>query len=401
MLEFDDIRFDCALYTGYKPCAYGNECGSCPHYQPREPYAAAPGEPLRTVAASLPADPRAGHASILIIKTGAMGDVLRTTTLLPAILRAWPEAHITWVTDPSAVPLLKHNPHIHRLLTLSADTAAMLAQEEFDLLLNFEKEPAPLDLAGRVPARSHRGFAPTIWNTPTVFNDASRYALLLGISDELKFRHNMLTYPQIIAQMAELPWQRDPYELFLPEAAEARRRRLEEELAGRPRPLIGLNTGCGSVFRTKLWPTDHWIELAAELQKAVPAATLLLLGGPAEREMNAQIRAAHPWLIDTGCDNSLEEFFGVIDACDLIVSSDSLAMHIAIALRKLVVVLFGSTSATEIDLYERGEKVVTDFECSPCYRKTCDKTPNCMQAMQATTVAQAVVRVLNREAGKR
>ncbi|MGB9692674.1 MAG: glycosyltransferase family 9 protein, partial [Candidatus Sumerlaeaceae bacterium] len=161
-----------------------------------------------------------------------------------------------------------------------------------------------------------------------------------------------------------------------------------------PRPWIGLNTGCGSVFRTKLWPMERWIELIRELQSTLPSLTLLLLGGPAEREMNAQILNHCPSLIDTGCDNSLEEFFGIVDACDLVVSSDSLAMHIAIALRKLVVALFGSTSATEIDLYDRGEKVITDFECSPCYLKQCDKSPTCMQAMTGRTVAHAVVRVL-------
>jgi heptosyltransferase-2 len=394
MIEFADIRFDCALYTGYKPCRYGNECKGCWHYEPREPYAAEPAAPVRTEAPPRrPDDP--APFSILIIKTGAMGDVLRTTTLIEPLRRHYPGAHITWVTDVSAVPLLKHNPKIQRLLTLNAETEAILANETFDLLLNFEKDPLPLALAGKVPARMHRGFAPTLWNTPTIFNEASAYALVLGVSDELKFRVNKKTYPQIIAEMAELPYERDPYELYLPENAHRRRAQLEEKLADAPRPRIGLNTGCGSVFRTKLWPVERWIELISELRQQAPTATLLLLGGPAEREMNQLILSSTAGLVDTGCDNSLEEFFGVIDACDVVVSSDSLAMHIAIALHKPVVALFGSTSATEIELYDRGEKVITDFECSPCYLKQCDKVPTCMQAMTGHQVAQAVMRVLH------
>ena len=99
-------------------------------------------------------------------------------------------------------------------------------------------------------------------------------------------------------------------------------------------------------------------------------------------------------MIDTGTDNSLSAFFGVVDACDVVVSSDSLAMHIAIALGKCVVAIFGSTTPHEVDLYDRGEKVVTDFECSPCYLKTCDKSPTCMQALRGETVGEAVLRQL-------
>ncbi|MGB9692856.1 MAG: glycosyltransferase family 9 protein, partial [Candidatus Sumerlaeaceae bacterium] len=251
MLQFDDIRFDCAHYTGYKPCRFGNECNGCWHYEPREPYAAEPAQPLRTVAPARSFDDRSPFR-ILIIKTGAMGDVLRTTTLLAPLIRAYPSAQITWVTDVSALPLLRHNPQIHRLLSLTEETQQQLRTETFDLLLNFEKEPVPLALASVVPARCHRGFAPSLWNTPTVFNDASRYALLLGVSDELKFRVNKKTYPQIIAEMAELTYERDPYELFLPKVAFAKREQLLRAFAAAPRPWIGLNTGCGSVFRTKL-----------------------------------------------------------------------------------------------------------------------------------------------------
>lgn len=398
MLEFDDIRFDCVYYTGYKPCRYGNECGHCPFYEPREPFWANVAQPVALYVREKDTQRTREGFRVVIIKTGAMGDVLRTTTLLPPILRAHPDAHITWVTDKSAIPLLVANPNIHRLLALDETTAALLSNEQFDLLLNFEKEKEPLQLAGMIPARVHRGFAPTHWGTPTVFNDASRYALLLGVSDELKFRVNKKTYPEIIAEMAELPYERDPYQLYLTPEGIARVKELEEVLRDKPRPRIGLNTGCGSVFRTKLWPLERWIELISELQERLPQATFLLLGGPAEREMNAEILARTQGITDTGCDNSLEAFIGVVQTCDVVVSSDSLAMHIAIALQKLVVALFGSTSPVEIDLYDRGEKVITDFECSPCYLKQCDKAPNCMQAMSGKTVAEAVLRVLQHSA---
>lgn len=392
MLRFEDIRFDCDLYNGYKPCRFGNECAGCPHYSPRED-ASEETEPGEAVMPPQPAVSRGeGDAErILIIKTGAMGDVLRTTTLLPSLKRAYPESFITWVTDHSALPLLEANPLIDELLEMSDATVEAVARKDFDLLLNFEKEKEPLALAGRVRAGTRRGFGPTRWNTPTVYNRESQYALLLGLSDELKFRVNMKTYPEIIAEMACLPYARDPYILELTATSRRCQAMLESRLSGDGRLRIGINTGCGAVFRTKQWTFEGWVGLVHFLQEHA-SADILLLGGQAERDLNREILCHTSGVIDTGTDNTLEEFFGVVNACDIVVTSDSLAMHIAVALRKYVVALFGSTSHVEVDLFDRGEKVVTDFACSPCYLKTCDKVPTCMQALTGRTVGEAVLR---------
>lgn len=397
MIRYEDLRFDCALYNGYKPCPHGNACAGCRFYEPLPPPSGdLPGwETLPPDAPpALPSPNPSGPTRILIIKVGAMGDVLRTTTLLPALKRAYPSSFITWVTDPPARPLLSANPLIDELLPFDEAHCAALAERDFDLLLNYEKEPAPLALAGRIRARGRIGFAPTRWGRPAVFNRESAYGLLLGLDDEVKFRLNTKSYPQIICEMTGMTWQRDPYVLELTEASHRRRAEVETRLSP-DRPRIGLNTGCGAVFRTKQWPLANWVELIRCLQ-ARAEVDILLLGGRAEEELNRAILDQTTGVVDTGTGNSLEEFFGIVDACDLVVTSDTLGMHVAIALRKWVVALFGSTSAVEIDLYDRGEKVITDFDCAPCYRKTCDKVPMCMEQLRGTAVGEAVLRGLAR-----
>lgn len=59
---------------------------------------------------------------------------------------------------------------------------------------------------------------------------------------------------------------------------------------------------------------------------------------------------------------------GLIHQCHLIVTGDTLALHLAIALKKLVVTFFGSTCHQEIDLYGRGQKLIADVHCVPCYK---------------------------------
>jgi heptosyltransferase-2 len=74
---------------------------------------------------------------------------------------------------------------------------------------------------------------------------------------------------------------------------------------------------------------------------------------------------------NTGTDNALLEFAGFISLLDLVVSSDTLGMHLAIALKKPVIALFGPTCPQEIDLYDRGAKLFKGVACSPCYRAAC------------------------------
>ena len=75
-------------------------------------------------------------------------------------------------------------------------------------------------------------------------------------------------------------------------------------------------------------------------------------------------------------------------------TGDTLAMHLSLALAKRTVVLFGPTSAAEIDLYGLGEKIVPDMECLSCYKTNCDFVPNCMDLISVDMVEQAVLRQL-------
>jgi len=368
----DEIRYDCRYYTGYKPCGKADTCVGCTVYDPR-------------------------GFRILIVKLGAMGDVLRTTCLLPALRRAHSPSHTTWITASESRDLLRFNPMIDRLLTVSVEDVLALEVESFDMALNFDKDAEALALVERVRAKERRGFAPhPDAGTLAVYNEASMYALRLGLSDELKFKKNTKTYPEIVFEMAELPYCGEEYVLGVD--PEARARVAEwmvqwlRRLSPAPSRIVGLNTGRGGRFATKQWTVEGFASLATTVLDADPSAVCLLLGGEREREFNQAIaeRCKHPRLIDSGCDNAMGEFIALIERCDALVSSDSLGMHIAIALKRPVVALFGPTAAQEVDVFGRGRKIVTDFPCAPCYLRVCPYPVSCMQALTPATVFEAL-----------
>ncbi len=363
-------RFDCRHFLGHKPCIFRRECDGCPHYTPF-------------------------GRRVLIIKLAAMGDVLRTTPLLRGLRRAQPGCHITWLTESDVMPLLRGIVEINRLLPYSAETVLQIETEVFDELYCFDKEPKATALAMKIRAGRKAGFGMSGFGNVMPLNRESEYTFELGINDALKFRANTKTYPELVFECAGLPYE-EPQEYIFPdlsiEIAEAEKRLAK--VGVQPSDLrIGLNTGAGDIFATKKWTEEGYVHLANRLVEEL-RAKVLLLGGPREVARNTRIAAAarHP-LADTGTANSIREFSGIVGNCDLIVTGDTLALHIAVGLRVPVVVILGPTCHQEIELYGRGAKIISDFECSPCYLSVCPKEVTCMDAAPAGLVFDAVARL--------
>jgi ADP-heptose:LPS heptosyltransferase len=368
------VHYDCRHFLGHKPCAYRRECDGCPHYAPF-------------------------GKRILIIKLAAMGDVLRTTTLLRGLRHAHPDCHITWLTEPNVVTILQGVKEIDRLLPYNFENVLPLRHETFDLLYCFDKEPKAVALAMEVAAEKRIGFGMTKYGNVTSLNPSSDYMFELGIHDHLKFRVNTKTYPELIFECAELPYP-EPQEYIFPDlTAEIEEGRVYLESLGVVREAIkvGLNTGAGDMFAPKKWTEAGYAELSDRLAREL-GATVLLLGGPAETERNERIaRAAACMPVNTGTHHTVRRFAGIVGNLDLMVTGDTLAMHLAIGLAIPVLVILGATCAQEIELYGRGAKIVSDCECSPCYLRVCPKEVTCMQKIPAGRVFDAAARLLRRQ----
>lgn len=359
-----DVRIDCLHYKGDRPCGFAPSCGACSAYAPS-------GE------------------DILIVKTGARGDVLRTTALLPGLKRRYPQSGIVWLTAPESRDLLLNNPIIHSIYSLDISDILPLLAREFDVLISLDKEEAPTAAASLIRAVRKFGFGRNERGRLVPFNPASEYALRLGLDDELKFRRNHKTYQEIVYDMAELDYRGDGYVFRLEPCEKDKAERFFRALGPHAEhPRIGLNTGAGDMFPTKQWPEAHFLELIRILHKS--GSSVFLLGGERERDMNTRLeRESRGAAKDTGCGHSLREFAGFVNAMDAVVSSDTLGMHLAIALEKKVVALFGPTCPREIDLYGRGVRLFAELDCSPCYRKACPETL-CMAALSPEKVAEAL-----------
>jgi ADP-heptose:LPS heptosyltransferase len=372
-LGLREIAWDCRFFVGDRPCVWHKRTGvlcTCDRYEPVE-------------------------QRLLIIKLDAMGDVLRSTALLPPLAEAHPRAAITWITRRESVPLLQRNPYVAEVLELGPEALIHLQTRTFDRVINLDASKTSAALAAAARCSRKDGFVLDERGIVQPTNDAARRWLEAGIFDDIK-RQGSATYQDRMAEILGLAGQRHRYVFELGDEEIGRAKaHLESIGLDLERPVIGLNTGAGGRWPLKQWREDGFLELVTRLGDRQEDVQFLLLGGPGERERNDSLKRGSPVrLVDPGCDNTTRHFGALLGHCDVVVTGDTLAMHLSLALGKRTVVLFGPTSAAEIELYGLGEKVVPDMTCLSCYKTSCDFVPNCMDLISTDMVESAVLRQL-------
>jgi heptosyltransferase-2 len=359
---------DCRYFQGYKPCGLSKDCHS--------------GCPYRDVV----------QQRILLIHLGALGAVLRSTSLLPAIRRRFPRSHLTWVTEAPAHHLLLGHPLIDRILTSSFKDILTLQALNFDVALVVDKSLQAVGFLKYTSYDSVFGFIADPQTGAIIPANAQAHELYeLGLNDEKKFFINEKPETQLLMEALNLgEYQRDEYQVFLTaqEMEESQRRRHLWKKRQDQNIIIGLNTGCSPVIPYKKLSIHYHRELIqALLRKGFQ--NIVLLGGPEDTERNLQIAENLP-VISSSTESGLRDGLVSVQACDVIVTGDSLGMHMGIALKKMVVAWFGPTCAHEIDLYGRGVKILSDSACSPCWKRVCHKSTMCYDQVDMQKILHAI-----------
>lgn len=361
---------NCRFFSGYKPCGFSEDCNeNC-----------------------LKKDIIVSR--ILIIHLGAMGAVLRSTALLPAIHKKHPRAHVTWVTASPMNQLLKSDPLIDRVLTLNSSDMLTLSALEFDFAYVIDKSLEASGVLRHTKADIVNGFISDI-KTGTILpaNPEALELWELGLSNQKKFYENKKTENKLMHEALNLgQYKRDSYRLIFSdnEATEIQRRSKLWRL--NPNQfIIGFNTGCGPLMPAKKWSIDFHRALIKELLIR-GYKNIVLLGGPDDDARNKAIAKNLPVILSSTQDGVRDGAISVA-ACDIVVTGDSFGMHLAIAAKKQVVAWFGPSCSHEIDLYDRGIMLNAKVNCSPCWKRSCNKENMCYDSVSELDVVNAIAKL--------
>ena len=323
--------------------------------------------------------------NILIIKLGAIGDVLRTTAVLPALKEKYEDCDIGWVTKPESFDILKNNEFIDKIYLIDEDLKEKLKDDVFDLIMSLDDEDQACELVSGLNSKKIIGVY--IKKEGKTYTEDSAPWFDLGLiskfgkekADELKAL-NKKTYQEILFSILNIGSGK--YKIHRPilnlqkEDLEFAKAFAEKNNIEKKDLVIGINTGAGGRWLDKKLSIEKTAELIDKLSSELKCK-LLLFGGEKETERNNKIKNnVKTEIIDAGCSNSLMEFASLVNLCNLLITSDSLALHVGVALKKKVVVFFAPTSSAEIELYDKGRKIIPKTGCLCCYKEKCDIPPD-------------------------
>lgn len=383
MKVFDFIIPDCKRFTGYKPCFPYKIC-----YE-----------------GCISPDKKFG-TKILIINLDAMGDVLMTTAQLPAIKRKYPQSYVAWITLKNAAPLLENNPLIDDVFPWEPESWMILEQMKFDIVMNADKSRRSAAFAMKINAKERLGFGLNENGQIIPLNPEASYNYQLGIDDYLKFRVNVRTGQDILAETFKLPYERDQYVLELTNEEKSLTEFFKKSVGISNEDLVvGFNTGCSLLYPNKKMTIEQHLDLIFKFSKE-NSIKMLLLGGPEDTNRNKEIYQKaiekNPDLLtrlfNTPTTEGVRKGIVYENAADVVITGDSFGMHLAIALKKFVIVWFGVSCWNEIDLYDRGAKLIPEgLFCSPCWKKQCPYNLECIKMIDINKIADIVFDQLNKK----
>lgn len=327
--------------------------------------------------------------------TNWVGDAVMSLPALRALRERYPQAKISILAKPWVADLYGREPFCDELIPYTAAdwrsklaVARTLGERRFDcaILLQNAFEAAAIAFLARIPERvgyARDGRSPLLTR-----------AVPVPKKGEIP-EHERFYYLELLRRAGVIDSMPASDAIRLEGAGAAREQGLGRFRAlGWDRPVIGVSPGA-AYGSAKRWLPERFAEAANRIA-AESGGTVALFGSSAERELCDTVAAviAAPVKNFAG-ETSLGEFIELTAACQVYLTNDSGAMHIASALGVPTVAIFGATNdVTTGPTGDRARVVREPVECSPCLKRECPIDHRCMTRVRAMRVAEVALELI-------
>jgi heptosyltransferase-2 len=340
-------------------------------------------------------------ARTLVISPNWIGDAVMAQPLLHLLKQAHPERAIDVLAPPQVVPVWRRiqeaddilvTPFRHRALQLGERFryARLLRGRGYSdaYVLPNTLKYALIPWLARIPRR-------------VGYKGEMRYGMVNVMHHDERPPRSMVPFYAALAREPELPLTGKlsrPRLVVGSEETERVGQRLGIDLQ---RPLIAFAPGAEFGI-AKRWPPAHYGALAREVMRSVPEARILLMGSPNDRETCEQVQAfagaAGEAMLNLSGQTSLDDAIALLAKATAVVSNDSGLLHIASALNRPVVALYGSTDPNYAPpLSDMARTVSLRLACSPCRQRECPLGHHdCMNKMSVELVWSELAPILGR-----
>jgi heptosyltransferase-2 len=338
---------------------------------------------------------RTGIRRILFIQTAFLGDVVFSTALLRACRDFFPESEITVLASPRGGGILEGDPDVKEVLLFDKKGGGRgltgllrvirsVRKRRFDLVVSPHRSFRSAVIGRLSGARLRLGFSSAAtwwaWNMGTGYPE----------DEPRPYRREMMLLESLAGQsLPNRPCLR-------PSDAE---RAAAEELfaaAGLPaeKPVVAFATG--TVWPTKKWPVESYVELGNDIVNS-GVAGVVVIGGSDEVSGTAPLTAV-PGIVNLAGKTAMRELPAVLERCRVLVAGDTGPLHAAMALGVSVVALFGPTAEDQFEFGRRDRCLVAPLACRPCRPHGSVRCPEgdwrCMPDIPVRSVSDAVAELL-------
>jgi lipopolysaccharide heptosyltransferase I len=320
---------------------------------------------------------------VLIIKPSAIGDVVHALPILPRLRKLWPGVSITWMSTPPCAALVQNHPLIDEVIIFERKRLAhgwynpLVLLELFSLIreLRARKFDLVIDLQGlfrsalaaRLSGAPHRiGLANAREGAPLFYTRL--------VQTSMRDDHAVERYLKVAAALGTAD---GPAE-FTFAVDDADREYIAGLIPGASRYAVFMP---GANWETKRWPVERFEFLVAPLRERFGLQSVVA-GGDMDSILAKQI----PGAIDLTGRTNLRQMVALLERADLVIANDTGPMHMAAALGRPLVALYGPTSPRRTGPFGRMDNVLrVDIPCSPCFSRSCTHQ-SCMQWLGVESV---------------
>jgi lipopolysaccharide heptosyltransferase I len=329
---------------------------------------------------------------ILILKPSSLGDVVHAMPVLRMLRRHYPESEIYWWIESSLAPLLDDDPDLTGLLRFDRKrwtrprswrlmwlNLVWARRQNFDLVIDLQGLARSASFAwlanGKLtvgvdsPREGARGFYDAVARRPSFHTHAVDWYLrvlpLLGLP--LRWDFDWIPPNASVAQDVRRKW------------------------SGEHKDWIVIQPGAR--WLNKRWPAQSFAELLSLLRREYPRFRFAVLGSAADAQISATVAAGAPGCsLDLAGKATLPEMVEWIRLSKLMITNDTGPMHVAAALGKPLLALFGPTEPMRTGPYRQIDHALQlNLSCVPCLSSHCTRTQQleCLRALAPAVVFNA------------
>jgi heptosyltransferase I len=310
---------------------------------------------------------------VLILKPSSLGDVVQALPVLRLLKRHLPESECHWWIASAFAPLLEKDPDLAGLIVFQRQrwqspwrwlellkSVRRMRGEKFDLVIDLQG----LARSGLVAWLANGAESIGLGN----HREGARGLYDRAVDRPSGARHAVDWYLRVLEELrVPIHWDFD----WLP-------RQPDMEASVRAK-WPDINADCvvlcpGARWLNKRWPVEHFEAFVRLRVRRHRHSRFAVIGGAEDLDLGRRIQHAAPGqVLDLTGRTTLPELVEVIRACGGLITNDSGPMHVAAALRKPVLALFGPTAPEQTGPFGQPEQVLQNrgLACVPCLKSTC------------------------------